>query len=326
MALMLDTFVELGRRLNSFGKESHSARVISQAVSANEWFSAGDITMAVDAICQEYLSREKLIEWLSAYDLTDVQPRRVAIIMAGNIPLVGFFDLMCVLLCGHRAYVKPSHKDAPLTNYIISLLKSIDPAIPIVEYTPTQEVDMVIATGGDSAAMHFRNRYAQLPTLIRGSRHSVAVLDGCESVTDIEGLQRDIFSYNGLGCRNVSLLFLPRDYRLNLQPPAHVGSMYRGNYLSQKALWSMLGVDFDDLSFCLMRQECDFSDSISCINYTYYDTLSEVEQWLAQNDSTLQCVVSRCVHHPRVVSFGRAQYPTLADYADGEDVIKFLIQ
>ena len=322
---MIDIFSALGVRLRDFGADAYTAHIIAQANAANEWFSDADIKMAVDAIRQEFLSREKLQQWLAKYDLTATPRRRVAIIMAGNIPLVGFFDLLCVLMCGHEAYVKPSHKDSVLTNYIISELKSIAPDIPIRDYTPSTQVDMVIATGGDSAAAHFRKSYADLPTLIRGSRHSVAVLDGNESLAEIEGLQRDVFSYSGLGCRNVSLVFLPRGVELKLSAPENLGAMYRGNYLSQRALMLMSGVNVRDFGFCLASEHRGYSDAISCMNYTFYDDLAEVEEWLAANDATLQCVVSHCVKHPRVVPFGRAQYPTLDDYADGVDVMKFLI-
>lgn len=323
---MVEIFSMLGCRLQNFGADVASRDVIAQAVAANEWFSEADILMAVDAIRREFLSPEKLTSWLAQYDLATTPSRRVAIIMAGNIPLVGFFDLMCVLLCGHEALVKSSHKDSVLINYIISELKAIAPDIPIRDYTPSAQVDMVIATGGDSAAAHFRKSYANLPTLIRGSRHSVAVLDGGESSADIEALQRDIFSYNGLGCRNVSLVFLPRGAKLQLAQPENIGAMYRGNYLSQRAMMSMMGADFQDWGFCLSKEGREFSDVISCVNYTYYDDLAEVEEWLASHDESLQCIVSRCVKHPRAVEFGQAQYPTLYDYADGIDVMKFLIE
>ena len=322
---MIDIFSTLGSRLRNFGADNCSAHIINQAIAANEWFSEDDIRMAVDAICEEFLSREKLESWLANYNLPSTPRRKVVIIMAGNIPLVGFFDLMCVLMCGHAAYVKPSHKDSVLINYIISCLKSIAPEIPIYDYAPAEQVDMVIATGGDSAVAHFRQSYAGLPMLLRGSRHSVAVLDGGETTEEIMGLQRDIFSYNGLGCRNVSLVFLPRGAELQLLRPNNIGAMYRGNYLSQRALLLMSGADVRDLGFCLTRESREYSNAISCINYAFYDDLAEVEEWLAEHDASLQCVVSHCVSHPRVVSFGYAQYPALDDYADGVDVVKFLI-
>ena len=317
----IEIFVELGRRLSSFGQDEHSQRVLKDAVAANEWFSQEDILRAIKAICEEYLDEEKLRSWNKNY--TSCTPRRVAIIMAGNIPLVGFFDLMCVLLCGHTVLVKPSSKDTILTEYIIDTLRDISPAIPIESYTESAEIDMIIATGGAEAAKFFRTRYADIPALIRGSRHSIAVLDGKESEQELHGLQEDIFSYNGLGCRNVSLVFLPRGVELKIEPPT-MNPMYRGNYLHNKAMRLMMAQPFTDFGECIAVEELGFSLNISQINYCYYDNICDVEQWIAENDYQLQCIVSHAISHPRRVAFGRAQYPTLSDYADGVDVMEFL--
>ena len=317
----IEIFVELGRRLGNFGQDEHSQRVLAAAVAANEWFSPEDIRRAIGAICEEYLDEEKLHSWSKNY--TPCTPRRVAIIMAGNIPLVGFFDLMCVLLCGHTALVKPSSKDWVLTEYIIDILRNISPEISIESYNESADVDMIIATGGSEAAKFFRTRYADIPALIRGSRHSIAVLDGKESEREIHGLQQDIFSYNGLGCRNVSLIFLPRGTELIIEPPT-MNSMYRGNYLHNKAMRQMMAQPFTDFGECIAVEELGFSLNISQINYCYYDNINDVAQWIAENDEQLQCIVSHAISHPRKVAFGRAQYPTLADYADGVDVMEFL--
>lgn len=321
MKMTIDIFVELGRRLSSFGQDERSQRALADAVAANEWFTEQDIHRAVNAICEEYLDERKLQLWSAQYH--KCQPRRVAIIMAGNIPLVGFFDLMCVLLCGHTALVKPSSKDRVLTKYIIDTLRDISPNVAIKEYNDSEDIDMIIATGGAEAAKFFRTRYASIPALIRGSRHSVAVLDGKESDNEISGLQEDIFSYNGLGCRNISLIFLPRDAELKIMPPA-MNPMYRGNYRHNKAIRQMLGQAFTDFGECIAVEELGFSMNISQINYCYYDNIDDIKQWITDNDEQIQCIVSHAIDHPRCIDFGRAQYPTLSDYADGVDVMEFL--
>lgn len=318
----IEIFVKLGRRLRHFGEDERSKRALQTAIAENEWFTRTDILRAIDAICEEYLDREKLIAWLKAYPQT-VQSRNVAIIMAGNIPLVGFFDMMCALICGHKLFIKPSSKDRSLTDYTIDTLRDISPAIPVYDYAPEADYDMVIATGGDEAARHFRTRYAAIPTLIRGSRHSVAVLTGEENKQELQGLQDDIFTYNGLGCRNVSLIFLPRGKQLELRAPK-MNPMYHGNYLHCKAMRQMMGQPFLDFGECIAVEDAGFSPNISQINYCYYDEIEEVQDWLTQNDNSLQCVVCREPLHPRAVAFSRAQYPTLTDYADGVDVMKFL--
>ncbi|MBR4854518.1 MAG: aldehyde dehydrogenase [Alistipes sp.] len=325
MASVVDSFVELSKRLQGFGNDEHTSQIIAEACAANKWFTPTDIFRAVEAIREEFLNLEKLHGWLSHYNIEQVQPKRVAIIMAGNIPLVGFFDLMCVLMCGHTALVKPSSKDKALTEYIIGELKSISNSLPIENYYPNCECDMVIATGGDSAAAYFQSKYATTPSLIRGSRHSLAVLSGNETEADLKALSHDIFTYSGLGCRNVSLVMLPRGTELRLPEPDSANEMYRGCYLSSRALMMMTSQPHTDLSYALAVERQGFSDNISCINYCYYDSLEQVEQWLAENDEKIQCIVSRSVTHPRRVDFGRAQYPTLFDYADGVDVMKFLI-
>lgn len=315
-------FAELGVRLRSFGKEPHTCRIIDQAIEQNEWFSREDILLAIDAICEEYLNADKLAKWVSEYTAPKRQ-ERVAIIMAGNIPLVGFFDMMCVIIAGHEAAVKPSSKDSVLTNYTIDTLRDISPSVAISEFDPQAEYDRVIATGSNEAARHFSARYASTPSLVRGSRHSVAILSGDESEDEIAALQRDIFSHNGLGCRSVSLIFLPQGTTLQLNPPA-MGAMYRGNYRHCKTMRTMLGQPFTDFGECIAVEECSFSANISQINYCYYLSIEEVEQWITKKDNELQCIVTNLIEHPRRVDFGRAQYPSLWDYADGVDVMTFL--
>lgn len=324
MKRMIDILTELGTHLQAFGDNEHSARIINKAIAQNEWFSRDDILMAVDAIREEFLCREKLERWAEQYAMAQ-EPERVAIIMAGNIPLVGFFDLLCTLMAGHRAEVKPSSKDSVLMNYIIDLLRDISTEIALCQFNPYSEYDKVIATGGDEAARHFRQRYASTPSLVRGSRHSVAILAGDESEQELQGLQRDIFSYNGLGCRNISLLLLPEGAELPVTPPT-MSEMYRGNYRHCKAMRTMLGKPYIDMGECIAVNEMAFSPNISQINYFHYRSVEEVEQWVAEHDTELQCVVTHAIEHPRAVSFGRAQYPTLWDYADGVDVMKFLTQ
>ena len=277
MNRLIEIFSELGRRLVGFGSDEPTQKVIAEAMAENEWISAEDILMAVDAIRQEFLDEEKLSRWAEHYSPTE--QRRVAIIMAGNIPLVGFFDLLCAVIVGHRVAIKPSSKDRVLMNFIVEELRAIEAEIAIEQYDPTTEYDMVIATGGDEAARHFSRRYAHCPTLIRGSRHSVAVLAGDESKEEIEALQRDIFSYNGLGCRSVSLVMLPRGAELTIRPPK-MNRMYRGNYRHTRAMMALTAQAFKDLGECIAMERREFPQQISCVNYCYYDSLQEVEQWL----------------------------------------------
>lgn len=270
------------------------------------------------------LSRDKLEAWLGDYPAVPVAaPRRVLVVMAGNIPLVGFFDLLCTVVSGHRCLLKPSAKDTVLMEYVVGLLRDIDPSVPVEFYDGTSPVDAVIATGSDNANRYFRTRYAGIPSLLRGSRQSAAVLSGDETPEQLAGLADDIWAYSGLGCRSVSLLFLPEGYELTLQMP-DVNNKYKNNYRQTRALLAMQGRPFRDLGAAVAVEQRDFPAALSQIAYTRYKSLNEVAEWLAMHDDELQCVVTECLPYSRRAAFGCAQSPALADYPDDRDVIAWL--
>lgn len=269
------------------------------------------------------LRRDALAEWLAPYPVPVAEPRRVLVVMAGNIPLVGFFDMLCVLAAGHRCLVKPSAKDTVLMEYVIGLLRGIDPQVPVEFYDGSTSPDAVIATGSDNANRYFRAQYAGIPALLRGNRQSVAVLGGRETPAQLTALADDIWAYSGLGCRSVSLLFLPEGYDLQLRMP-EVNVKYRNSYRQQKALLTMGGQPFRDLGAAVAVEERAFPAALSRINYSFYKSPAEVGAWLAEHDAGLQCVVSECIACRRRVDFGHAQSPGLTDYPDDRDVIEFL--
>ena len=320
----IETFSALGARLLGFGDDDATRAVIDSACRANGWFTPADIRRAVRAIACDMLQREKLEAWLADYPALPVaEPRRVLVVMAGNIPLVGFFDLLCTVACGHRCLLKPSAKDAVLTEYIVGLLRSIDASVPVEFYDGTSPVDAVIATGSDNANRYFRARYAGIPSLLRGSRQSAAVLSGNETPEQLAGLADDIWAYSGLGCRSVSLLFLPEGYEPILQMPS-VNGKYINNYRQTRALLAMQGCPFRDLGAAVAVEQRAFPMSLSQISYTHYRTPDEVAGWLAVHDDELQCVVTECLPHSRRAAFGCAQSPALTDYPDNRDVIAWL--
>lgn len=323
----VEIFTLLGERLYRFGEDEGSRTAIAAAVAENPWFTESEIRFAVEALRCDMLQEDKLRSWLSSYDFGAVQPKRVGIIMAGNIPLVGFFDLLCVVASGHTTIVKPSGKDRVLMRYIVEQLRDIEPEIAVFECSDdipdAASVDAVIATGNDNARRLFKSVYADKPQLLRGSRHSVAVLSGCESAAELEGLQRDMFCYSGLGCRNVSMLFVPVGFRPQLSGcPSN--PKFFNNYTQTKALLEMRGETFSDSGCCLLVSGDDFSPSISCIAVREYTDVSEVSAWLADHDDELQCVVTELISHPRRVGFGLAQRPQLTDWPDAVDVLAFL--
>lgn len=320
----IDLFSELGRRLAVFGRDDASRLAVERAQAENGWFTEDDIRRAVAAV-GTMLQRERLSVWLSHYPVPTVVPRNVLVVMAGNIPLVGFFDLLCVVAAGHRCLIKPSSRDRALLEYVVCQMRKIDPDVRVAFSDGAAEgVDAVIATGSDNTNRYFRTRYAGIPALLRGSRQSVAVLSGHESEEQLRGLADDIFAYSGLGCRSVSLVFVPRGCELRLTPPCMNEKYYR-NYLQTRAKLAMQRIPFLDLGTAVLTEERAFPTSLSRINYAFYDAPDEVTEWLAANDGAVQCVVTEHFAHSRRAGFGRAQWPALTDYPDDKDVMRFLV-
>ena len=314
--------MELGARLRGFGGDDTSREVMERAMAQNAWFTEGDILRAVDAIRSEMLDRGKLSAWLARYTPT-LAPQRVAIIMAGNIPLVGFFDLLCVLCSGHKAYVKPSSKDRVMMEYVVDLLRDINPNVEIYAYDKDTKYDMAIATGGDEANIYFRTHFEGTRHLLRGSRHSVAVLDGEESVEELQGLVEDITSYSGLGCRSVSMLFLPEGYELRLPKSEAQNPKLRNNVAQRRALYTLQRRAYSDYGTFIAVEGVAFPNSLAEVTVCRYSDLEEVRGWIREHREELQCVVSH-LDIEGCVPFGRAQYPQLSDYADGVDTMQFL--
>ncbi len=322
----LEIFATLGEHLASFGEDGRSRAVIERAEAENGWFTAEEVRYAVQAICEDMLCPTKLEPWLSSYNLPEsapAKPHRVAIIMAGNIPLVGFLDLLCVVASGNHAAVKMSGKDKALMEYIIDSLRNIEPKIRISEYAD-EVVDAVIATGGGNANRYFRTHFAGVPSLLRGNRHSVAVLTGKESREQMESLGEDIYRYSGLGCRNVSLIFAPEGLEVTL-PKRKVNVKYSNNLRQTRALLEMSGTPYIESGCSLLTEGIEFPSQLSRINIVRYRSLAEVEAWLARHEEELQCVVTTAIEHSRRTDFGSAQRPALTEYPDERDVMRFLL-
>ena len=318
-----EIFVALGERLANFGDDEHSNCIIEDALAANGWFTRADILRAVDAIRSEMLDREVLSKWLNNYAAT-AEPKRVAVIMAGNIPLVGFFDLLCVLAAGHECHLKPSSKDSVLMRYVVEQLRDIDKDIAIFDYSADDTYNMAIATGGDDANLYFREHFAGTRTLLRGSRHSIGVLNGAESAEELRALYNDITAYSGLGCRSVSMLFVPRGYVPNFERSVAENIKLRRNVQAMRATLTIEGAEFYDSGAFIMRRGEDFAQSLAVVTLKEYADIADVKAWIKTNAEYIQCVVSNCGIEGSQ-PLGRAQYPALMDYADGVDTMRFLL-
>ncbi|MFI3283020.1 MAG: aldehyde dehydrogenase [Rikenellaceae bacterium] len=313
--------IEILKKLDEVLSHGIPAQIMECASTQNNWFRACDISAAVDAIREQMLKCEKIEAWMAKYPtLPTTQPEDILVVMAGNIPLVGFFDLLCVFMAGHRAHIKCSSKDRVVMEYVISVMKEIDSniAIYIGDFSAPHRV---IATGGESAVRHFKAQYTDIPTLLRGSRHSIAVLTS-QQRGDI--ILEDIYMYSGLGCRNVSMVFIPKGSELNI-PRYDTHPLYHSNYLQNRALQTMKGVTFDDNGSSILIRSNNFPSSLTSISISEYETIEEVEMWIKEHNEELQCIVSDIISHPRCVGFGESQRPTLNDYADAVDTMKFLI-
>ncbi len=320
---MVENFVRLGERLATFGADDASREAIRRAVGANGWFTRAEIVRAVEAIRSEMLGRKELERWTGGYRLPVSRPLDVLVVMAGNIPLVGFYDLLCVLTSGHRCLVKPSSKDRVLIEYMVGELRAVDPSVAVRFDDGSVRPDAVIATGGDNAVRHFKARYGMIPTLLRGSRHSVAVLRGDETGEELHALADDVAAYSGLGCRSVSMIFLPEGYDLRWTLP-EAGRKLKNNFRQRRALLEMTGVPHTVSGDRILTESDTFPAALCEISLRRYRDLSEVAAWLDTRDGELQCVVTRALEHPRRVDFGRAQRPALEDAPDGRDVMAFL--
>lgn len=302
--------------------------VVQRLERTNPWFTEKNTRLAIGGI-STWLNRNALIEWANGYKFSEVEPKRVAIIMAGNIPLVGFHDFLCVLMSGHHALCKLSSQDAPLWKAILHLMKEIDPRIEThysISSGKLDEFDAVIATGSNNTAITFKHYFDKYPHIIRQNRTSVAVLDGTESDDDLKKLADDIFSYFGFGCRNVTQLFVPQDFDIQRLFSNFIAygewinhHKYMNNFDYYRALHLMNTEPILENGFVIMR----FNDSLhaapAVINCMRYDNFEEVQKFLNNRKDEIQAVVGK-----NGIPFGMAQCPSLNNYADGVDVMAFL--
>ena len=332
-------FTQLGACLRAYvgGGLSWPALDAAKASSEaeNEWFTPTQIDAAIEAIATEWLQQERLEAWLASYPQPIDRPQeRVAVVMAGNIPLVGFHDYLAVLASGRSLDVKLSSKDSYLLPVLHTQLCEINPQwaarLRFCENVPSAP-RALIATGGDQTAAYFAREFKNIPHIVRGSRVSVAVLPPHPTAAQLEGLHQDIFLYFGLGCRSVSSLFLPQGMepqQVLLPPPqawvrveaaTHRG--FQNAYRRQKALLSMQGEDFVDGGFFILQASEEWHPPMATVYYRHYQSVEELASLLEQEAPRLQSVVAEAAMFKNCVNFGLAQRPQLWDYADGIDTM-----
>lgn len=334
-------FIDLGHTLGDLvNKQSLKSSknttdfqdILEKAKAENQWFTEDNMLFAFKQ-WQMALDKENLENWLNPYDIKEEQPAlKIGIIMAGNIPLVGFHDFLSTLMLGHHAVMKLSSNDKRLLPYLAKALIKIEPAfkskITFIKDT-LKNFDAVIATGSNNTARYFEYYFRNKPHIIRKNRNAVAVLTGNETLEDIQKLGEDIFRFFGLGCRNVSKLFIPQNFDFDLFfkgisnfKPYIYHHKYANNYDYNKAVYLMSDIKFLDNDFIVIKEDQAIASPIGVLNYEIYENETNLADTLKSYQDHIQCITGQ--HELCEFNFGEAQKPGLSDYADGVDTIKFL--
>jgi hypothetical protein len=328
----LDSLIQLGFYIQARPEALESK--VQEAALKNHWFTPEHSWKALQAIADQLLHPEKIRSWAFSYQLSEQPPRQVGIIAAGNIPLVSFHDVLCVLVAGHKALIKRSEKDAVLLPHLMMALQQIEPAWKsFIDFQDRwTNFDAVIATGSNNTGRYFEHYFGKYPHIIRKNRHSIAVLKGDESEETLARLGQDVFDYFGLGCRNVSLIWLPEDYDirplLKVWAPYEALMMhhtYKNNLDYQRTLYLMNTVPLVDCDFLNMVDATAPASPISCLHLARYSNPENIRSWIDQHSEALQCIVN-FEGYANSVGAGEAQQPGLTDYADGIDTMAFLQQ
>ncbi len=322
----IDILIELGEYLKSQDPNLQQAKQMAHI--ENGWFTPEFVDHALQNIAHNFLKPALLKDFAAHYHIDDnIKAKIVGIVMAGNIPLVGFHDFLCVFLSGHRQKIKLSSKDSALWKHIFVYLQ--EKSADFNEMVSTADIlkgcDAYIATGSNNSGRYFEQYFGKYPSIIRKNRTSVAILTGAESENELEALSDDIHLYFGLGCRNVTKIFVPQDY--NFEPLIKAfkkyqyfadHNKYKNNFDYQLSLALLNNIYYMTNDATLLIENDQIFSAISQLNYQYYAQLSDFETQL--NDDAIQCIVGQ-----KYIPFGEAQHPKINQFADGVDTMQFLL-
>ena len=341
-------FIELGKFLSQFSENKTIKNpsvlhndlffedfkdLIQLSQSHNGWYTPENVYFAIQSWASA-LTEKNLDKWLSAYDFKEAKPKNIGLILAGNIPLVGFHDFLSVLISGNKVLIKKSSNDQFLLPFLTKYLIAVEPEladnITFVE-GKLENFDAVIATGSNNTARYFEYYFKDKPSIIRKNRNSVAVLNGEETREQLVALGEDIFRYFGLGCRNVSKLFVPKGYSFNAffeaifeyQDIIHY-EKYANNYDYNKAVFLMSNFKLLDNGFLTIKEDSSYASPISSVFYEFYENLDDLQIQLTSETEQIQCIVCNNLIKDSI-DFGQTQRPNLWDYADNTDTISFLL-
>jgi hypothetical protein len=325
--------VRLGEKIKNLTEEEFMS-LADRVEHNNNWFTPEQTRISLHTI-SAYLDEASMLKWLEGYTIPEnTPPRSIGLMMAGNIPAVGFHDLLCILISGHKAYAKLSSTDQVLIRWLSNQLIQIHPGFGsrIFFEEMLKGKDAYIATGSDNSSRYFEYYFGQYPSIIRKNRTSVAILNGDEETDDYKALGHDIFQYFGLGCRNVSKLYLKDEEQLQYFLKAIEGfhfltshHKYLNNYEYNKAIYLVNGDKHLDNGFLLLQENEQLVSPIAVLYFEYYSHIDDLKQKISHHQSKIQCVVSKDGWYPSSLPFGKAQQPSLWDYADHIDTLNFLI-
>jgi hypothetical protein len=331
---LIAIFSELGSQLSNPNEALLS--VINSEYPYNAWFTPESVLKAVTSIGKS-LNAVDIDKWLSNYDIdNNTGGKKVGLILAGNIPLVGCHDTLCVLVTGNIALIKASTQDARLIKYVLQLLVDIEPEFG-TQYEFVERLvnfDAVIATGSNNSSRYFEYYFGKVPNIIRKNRNSVALLTGNETQEQLFELGHDIFDYFGLGCRNVSKLLVPKGYSFNFFfesietfNPIINHNKYNNNYGYNRSIYLVGSEQHLDNNFLILKESDKLASPLAVLFYEYYNDLQAAQSLLERENENIQCIVTTAPVQAKnqVVAFGQSQQPALWDYADGVDTMAFLV-
>ncbi|MDY3338610.1 acyl-CoA reductase [Riemerella anatipestifer] len=328
LGLFINQFLEKTEEIYSEEEALFSAK-LSRAEIENPWFTQDSLRFALKRWA-DLLTEENLNNWVNSYPETK-GGKKVGLILAGNIPLVGFHDVITVVLSGHIPVIKMSSKDKQILPFLLEKWASLSEGIEYQLVEKLENYDAVIATGSNNTARYLEYYFKNKPNIIRKNRTSVAVLSGKETNEELQLLAEDIFRYFGLGCRNVTRLFIPQDFKLERLFENFVGFQdiinhhkYANNYDYNRAVYLLNQENFWDNNFVMLKEDSQLFSPLSVINFSRYDNIAEVETFLNENHENIQCIVSHLHLNRGEVGFGEAQTPSLNTYADNVDTMAFL--
>lgn len=327
---LISAFKQLGKYLSTPNEAFKTA--IGSASNANAWFTEDEVNKSVSALA-EMLNEADLDQWFDEINISSA-PKTIGLILAGNIPLVGFHDVMCVLATGNIALIKLSSSDNRLLPFLLDQLCEILPELKnhIIYAEQLKDFDAVIATGSNNTSRYFEYYFGKVPNIIRKNRNSVAVITGEESEEEIASLGHDILDYFGMGCRSISKIFIPKDYDIKFffEPLEQYQDIinhfkYNNNYDYNKSIYLVNLQAHYDNGFLLLKEDESLSSPLAVLYYETYENLGEVIEKLKQQKEKIQCVVGNLPDKDlQMLQFGQSQHPKLWDYADDINTINFL--